>query len=43
MIEYAAKDAQILLPLAEILDSKIEDAGLSRTREIEHRALLGML
>ncbi len=43
MIEYAAKDVQVLLPLAEIFESKIEDAGLVRTFKIEHRALPAMV
>src|ERR671920_1049649 len=43
MLEYAAKDAQVLLPLAEIFESKIESTGLERISEIEHRALLAMV
>jgi DNA polymerase I len=39
MIEYAAKDAQVLLPIAEIHESKIKNEGLERVYEIEHRAL----
>jgi DNA polymerase-1 len=43
MIEYAATDAQVLLPLAEIFESKIEEASLERVFEIEHRALPAMV
>jgi DNA polymerase-1 len=43
MLEYAAKDAQILLPLAKILGAKIEDSCLERVSEIEHRALPAMV
>jgi len=39
MIEYAAKDAEVLLPLYEVLRTKIEEAGLAYVAEIEHRAL----
>jgi len=39
MLEYAAKDTQVLLPLAEIFESEIEDTGLQATLEIEYRAL----
>jgi DNA polymerase I-like protein with 3'-5' exonuclease and polymerase domains/KaiC/GvpD/RAD55 family RecA-like ATPase len=39
MIEYAAKDVEVLLPLYEALKAKIEEAGLTRVAEIEHRAL----
>jgi DNA polymerase I len=39
MIESAAKDAEVLLPLYEALEAKIEEAGLTYAAEIEHRAL----
>jgi DNA polymerase-1 len=39
MIEYAARDVEVLLPLYEVLKAKIEDAGLTYVAEIEHRAL----
>jgi DNA polymerase I len=39
MIEYAAKDVEVLLPLYEDLKVKIEEAGLAYVAEIEHRAL----
>jgi len=39
MIEYAAKDVEVLLPLYEVLRAKIEEAGLTYVAEIEHRAL----
>jgi len=39
MIEYAAKDVEVLLPLYEALKAKIEEAGLTYVAEIEHRAL----
>jgi len=39
MIEYAANDVEVLLPLYEVLKAKIEEAGLSQVAEIEHRAL----
>jgi len=39
MIEYAARDAEVLLPLYEVLKAKIEGAGLTYVAEIEHRAL----
>src|SRR5215211_5376241 len=42
MIEYAAKDAQILLPLAEKLMAKVVDAKLERVFEIVRRALPAM-
>lgn len=43
MLEYAALDAQVLLPLADALGDKVRDAGLERVCEIEHRALRAML
>jgi DNA polymerase I len=39
MIEYAARDVEVLLPLYEALEAKIEKAGLTYVAEIEHRAL----
>jgi DNA polymerase-1 len=39
MIDYAAKDVEVLLPLYEVLKTKIEEAGLTHIVEIEHRAL----
>ena len=39
MIEYAARDVEILLPLYDVLKTKIEDAGLTHVAQIEHRAL----
>ena len=43
MIEYAATDAQVLLPIAEIFEPQIKNAGLERACEIEHRALPAVL
>jgi DNA polymerase-1 len=39
MIEYAAKDVEVLLPLYDTLKEKIEESGLTYVAEIEHRAL----
>jgi DNA polymerase-1 len=39
MVEYAARDVEVLLPLYEVLKTKIEEAGLAYVAEIEHRAL----
>jgi len=39
MIEYAAKDVEVLLSLYEVLKAKIEAAGLTYVAEIEQRAL----
>jgi DNA polymerase-1 len=39
MIEYAAKDVEVLLPLYEVLKAKIEEADLTHVAEIEHRVL----
>jgi DNA polymerase-1 len=39
MIEYAAKDVEVLLPLYKVLKAKIEESGLTYVAEIEHRAL----
>jgi DNA polymerase I-like protein with 3'-5' exonuclease and polymerase domains len=39
MVEYAAKDVEVLLPLYDVLRAKIEEAGLTYLAEIEHRAL----
>ncbi len=43
MLEYAAMDARVLLPLAEGLESKVAEAGLQRVWEIEHRSLRAVL
>jgi DNA polymerase I-like protein with 3'-5' exonuclease and polymerase domains len=43
MIEYAARDAEVLVPLYEVLKAKIEEAGLTYVAEIEHRALLAVV
>ena len=42
MVEYAAKDAQILLPLADVLMARVVDAELEKVFEIERRALLAV-
>jgi DNA polymerase III epsilon subunit-like protein len=39
MIEYAARDVEVLLPLCEVLKAKIEEADLTYVAEIEHRTL----
>jgi DNA polymerase III epsilon subunit-like protein len=39
MVEYAAKDVEVLLPLYEVLMAKIEEASLTYVAEIEHRTL----
>jgi 3'-5' exonuclease len=39
MIEYAAKDVEVLFPTYKVLKAKIEEAGLTYVAEIEHRAL----
>jgi DNA polymerase-1 len=39
MIEYAARDVEVLLPLYEVLKAQIEQADLTYVAEIEHRAL----
>jgi DNA polymerase I len=39
MIAYAAKDVEVLISLYEVLNAKIEEAGLTYIAEIEHRAL----
>jgi DNA polymerase I len=39
MVEYAAKDVEVLLPLYEVLKAKIEEADLTYVAESEHRAL----
>jgi hypothetical protein len=36
MVEYAAKDVEVLLPLYEVLKSKVEEACLTHVAEIEH-------
>jgi DNA polymerase-1 len=43
MLEYAANDVFVLLPLAETLEAQVEDAGLAKVSEIEHWALLAMV
>jgi DNA-binding CsgD family transcriptional regulator len=39
MLEYAAMDVEILLPLYDVLKTKIEEAGLAYVAQIEHKAL----
>jgi DNA polymerase-1 len=39
MIEYAARDVEVLLPLYEVLEAKVGEAGLTYVAEIEHRTL----
>jgi DNA polymerase-1 len=39
MLEYTAKDVEVLLPLYEVLKTKIEEADLTYVAEIEHRTL----
>src|SRR5215212_8187101 len=39
MLGYAARDSEVLLPLAEALGGKVEVVSLSRAMAIEHRAL----
>ncbi len=39
MLGYASRDSEVLLPLVEVFDSKLQDEGLQRIMEIEHRAL----
>jgi DNA polymerase-1 len=39
MIEYAARDVEVLLPLHKVLKTQIEEAGLTYVAEIEHRTL----
>lgn len=43
MLGYAAQDAQILLPLAEVFESKVIDSDLKSVWEIERRAFRAML
>lgn len=43
MLEYAAKDAQILLPLAEVFESKVTGSDLKSVWKIERRAFQAML
>jgi len=43
MLEYAANDVFVLLPLAETLEAQVEEAGLAKVSEIEHRAILAMV
>ena len=40
-LTYAARDAAILRPLAEVLKAKIDTAGLAPTAELEMRACRG--
>jgi DNA polymerase-1 len=40
--DYAALDAQVLLPLFQSLDAQVREAGMSRVAEIEHRCLPAM-
>jgi DNA polymerase-1 len=39
MLGYAARDSEVLLPLSDVFDSKLQDEGLKKIMEIEHRAL----
>jgi DNA polymerase-1 len=39
MLSYAARDAEVLLPLLETFEPRTEAAGLEKAMEIEHRAL----
>lgn len=43
MLAYAAKDASVLLPLAEVLVAKAEEARLGRVLRIEQWALPSMV
>jgi len=43
MLNYAAKDAELLPPLYETLAAKVESADLKKVMEIEHRALPAMV
>jgi DNA polymerase I len=43
MIEYAAKDVEVLLPLYKVLKAKVDEVGLTHVGEIEHRALPAMV
>jgi DNA polymerase-1 len=42
MVEYAANDAHVLLPMADALQTRAMDAGLENAAKIERRALLAM-
>src|SRR5262249_4139106 len=42
-LAYAARDAAVLVPLAEALDGKIKAAGLERVADIECRCLPAMV
>jgi DNA polymerase-1 len=39
MLEYAARDVEVLLPLYEVRKAKINEADLAYVAEIEHRTL----
>ena len=39
MLGYAARDSEVLLPLLEVFDSRLQDEGLNRIVEIENRVL----
>ncbi len=39
MLGYAARDSEVLLPLVDAFERKVEADGLARVIEIEHRAL----
>ena len=43
MVDYAAKDAEVLIPLHRKLIDRIEKAGLSGTLKLEQRAQRGIL
>ena len=43
MVEYAARDAEILLPVADSLTAKVMDAALEKVSEIERRTLPAMV
>jgi ribonuclease D len=39
MLGYAARDSQVLLPLVDAFERKVEVNALARVTEIEHRVL----
>src|SRR5262249_25086328 len=41
-LTYAARDAAVLVPLAEALEQACTDAGLSQVAAIDHRCLLAL-
>ena len=43
MLGYAARDSEVLLPLVEVFEGKVETAVLARAMELEHRALLAIV